>query len=265
MQITVDLFNDPVSSLIMARDLIVEQINERPSTSATPPALPVADNPATGLDTKELFAAPVPPLAPSGVAANQQMTALAAQMATIPALPPAVSSPVPPLAPATVAPTAATPAPASGERDAEGMPWDERIHSSTKAKTEKGLWRIKRGINDPQLIARVKAELLAVQPSATPQPTIPAPVFQAPQPAPVLAPQQSFQPAPVMPQPTQQQAASPTDFNSLMTLVGPMIAQQKIAPDALNAAVMSFGLANLAALAQNPAYVPMVWAKLTQG
>lgn len=43
--------------------------------------------------------------------------------------------------------------------DKEGIPWDGRIHSETKAKTDKGIWRARRGVS-PALAATVKAELL---------------------------------------------------------------------------------------------------------
>ncbi len=44
------------------------------------------------------------------------------------------------------------------ETDARGLPWDERIHSSSKAMTKPGDWRTKRGVN-PALVAQVEAEL----------------------------------------------------------------------------------------------------------
>ena len=43
--------------------------------------------------------------------------------------------------------------------DAEGLPWDKRIHASSKGKVAKGTWRTKRGL-DPALLAQVKAELV---------------------------------------------------------------------------------------------------------
>lgn len=44
------------------------------------------------------------------------------------------------------------------ERDANGLPWDERIHSGTKALNADGTWRTKRGV-DKALVAEVEAEL----------------------------------------------------------------------------------------------------------
>jgi len=42
--------------------------------------------------------------------------------------------------------------------DAEGMPWDDRIHASTKTKTVNGCWKKRRGVEDV-LVRQVEAEL----------------------------------------------------------------------------------------------------------
>lgn len=36
----------------------------------------------------------------------------------------------------------------TGQVDADGLPWDERIHSSNKKKTAKGVWVARRGVDD---------------------------------------------------------------------------------------------------------------------
>lgn len=45
--------------------------------------------------------------------------------------------------------------------DKNGLPWDERIHASSKAKVADGTWRQKRGV-DTGLVATVEAELKAL-------------------------------------------------------------------------------------------------------
>ena len=50
-----------------------------------------------------------------------------------------------------------TGAPMTGDVDAEGVRWDERIHSGGKAVTAKGVWKKKRGVSD-DLVAQVVAE-----------------------------------------------------------------------------------------------------------
>lgn len=46
------------------------------------------------------------------------------------------------------------------ELDSKGMPWDERIHASTKTQNADGSWKKRRGVND-LIVKEVEAELLA--------------------------------------------------------------------------------------------------------
>lgn len=66
------------------------------------------------------------------------------------------------------------------ERDSENLPWDSRIHSSSKAKVNSGRWKQKKGV-DEAVLAQVKAELYSRNAqNATPVQT--APLHIAPQP-----------------------------------------------------------------------------------
>lgn len=59
--------------------------------------------------------------------------------------------------------------------DKEGLPWDERIHSSNHQMTAKGVWQRRRGITDEEY-NRVKNELLApitLSPIEEPTPVVP--------------------------------------------------------------------------------------------
>ena len=65
--------------------------------------------------------------------------------------------------------------------DVTGIPWDGRIHASSRAKIADGKWRTKRGVTDAQ-VATVQAELMntwgspnAPTPTPTPTPTPPPP------------------------------------------------------------------------------------------
>ena len=59
------------------------------------------------------------------------------------------------------------PAPAGEvERDKDGIPWDERIHASTKTKTQAGLWTRRRNLDDATFDA-VMAELRAANTTRT--------------------------------------------------------------------------------------------------
>lgn len=104
--------------------------------------------------TAERTAAPLAPSgAPSPAAAEASASAPAAAPASIPP-PPSAASPVP-----SPPPAAATPAPAAAV-DAKGLPWDERIHASSRAKIADGSWRMKRGVQS-HVVEAVEAELRA--------------------------------------------------------------------------------------------------------
>lgn len=104
--------------------------------------------------TAERTAGPLaPPAAPSPAAVEASASVPAAAPASIPPPPPAASA-VP-----SPSPAAATPAPAAAV-DAKGLPWDERIHASSRAKIADGSWRMKRGVQS-HVIETVEAELRA--------------------------------------------------------------------------------------------------------
>lgn len=89
---------------------------------------------------------------------------------------PSASAPTPPAPPAAPVP----PAPATSgavELDKAGLPWDERIHSSSKNFIADGTWRRKRGVDDA-LVATVEAELRGL--AAAPAQSVPTPAPVAP-------------------------------------------------------------------------------------
>lgn len=93
-------------------------------------------------------AAPASPSAPEapqdGAAVDPSVFGQSAASAPVPAVP---SAPV----------ATASPAP-GGERDVSGLPWDERIHSSSKARVADGSWRQRRNLPDG-LREQVETEL----------------------------------------------------------------------------------------------------------
>lgn len=102
----------------------------------------------------------------------------------------------------------ATPVPnttGSVELDKNGLPWDARIHSSSKNKNQDETWRYTRG-GDPAVRAKVEAEWRAkgygqVAADQTPPPPPPVPAAdQTPPPPPPLA-DQSGDAAPAVTQP----------------------------------------------------------------
>lgn len=124
-----------------------------------------------------------------------QSSAVAVPSPIVPVAPPAPTSAVPvntppaPLAavpPAPAAPALTNPAP-NGEVDAKGVQWDERIHSSSKAKISDGTWKLKRGV-DKAFVSAVLAEQGVSAPTAPPVPQpIAAQVPPAPTPSPASA------------------------------------------------------------------------------
>lgn len=159
-------------------------------------------------------------------------------------------------APITPAPIAHIATPADDENDeggvddgnpydATGLPWDERIHASSKAKTAKGIWKSRKNVDktlkaqiENELRTGVKAALIPaggtpyIDPSL-PAHAYPAPVMMhdtatqyaapAPVPAPVSVQPQYVAPAPVAPQPAAA-PAGPVTFPDVLNLF-----QQKLA------------------------------------
>ena len=106
--------------------------------------------------------APVPAPAPVAVAAPEPVPA---------PTPVAVAeTPAPAPAPAAVAPDGVV-------LDSDGLPWDSRIHATTKTRVMKtDQWKKKRSI-DPDVVAQVETELKTTM--AAPAAAAPAPVAEA--------------------------------------------------------------------------------------
>ena len=210
--------------------------------------------------------------------------------ATIPTPAPA-PSPVaaPPTAPAPTAPAApigSTPPVASlssgVELDADGLPWDARIHSGPADKRPKnadGRWRRARGVDDAT-VEHVTAELRQVMGAPAPAPTpaaaptppaepiaAPAPVPASPPPAPVAA---APTPAPAAPAPTPAPAgmesgpaaanpapsAAPATFADLMKKVTRMQTAGLVTVETTSQIAASLGLTGLRDLMNRPDLVP---------
>jgi hypothetical protein len=128
------------------------------------------------------------------------------------------------------------------ELDGDGLPWDHRIHASSKAKLSKAPkgWKRKRGV-DPEVIAEVETELRAAM-SAGPH----NPVKTAP-----AKPAVPAEPAPAPAVPTDSTVATFPELMAAITAGG-------IAPAAVLAAVNLQGLTSLPLLASRPLLIPAV-------
>jgi len=129
-------------------------------------------------------------------------------------------------APAPATPSAPVASPSSGvELDADGLPWDARIHSGPADKRPKnadGRWRRARGADDAT-VAAVTAELRQVMGAPAPAPTQAAAPTPPPAPEPAPAPV-SPPPPPVATAPTPAPAAPPSTPDVAGTESGPAAA-----------------------------------------
>jgi hypothetical protein len=130
------------------RGLGVDPVTAQPMDAASVFGQSATPLPLPALSTAGVAPSPTAPAAPPA-------SGLAPLVSQAPAPLPAVSAD----APAAPAPQAS---PAGGvELDADGLPWDARIHAGTKRKNADGRWTAKKGIDDPDLVPRVVAQLRA--------------------------------------------------------------------------------------------------------
>lgn len=148
--------------------------------------------------------------------------------------------------------------------DAKGLPWDHRIHASSKAKNADGSWRAKRGV-DAALVASVEDELRIIQRN---------PVIQAPEGVPFLndpiqvdstylnaTPIDLKDPAVVF---GAQATPAPTTLAELMPRVSAAVIAGKLAPTAIGDACAKLGVASVVALQAAPQFVQQVFELLRQ-
>jgi len=193
---------------------------------------------------------------------------IAAESARVAKLDPAPDPTPAPVVPVRVAPNGV-------EVDAEGLPWDVRIHSSSKGKLANGTWKIAR--NTPaEKVTAVKAELRAAlgapaipvgtaAPAPAPAPTgivpiPPAPGTAAPAPAP-LAIQVDNGPAPAPAGAPPASAYATCTFADAMGRVVDLTVAG-VSMDAINAAVATVGLTQPRDLALRPDLVPAAMAAM---
>lgn len=137
--------------------------------------------------------------------------------------------------------------------DSEGLPWDGRIHSSSKEKLVKdSTWKLKRGV-DKALVEQVKAELRGVMaiPAATP---VTETHGLLPDPDPLVA-AQSTAPAPTAPA-----AGGITTFAQLMAAITAAKIDQATVAAILP--TIDPAITSLAVVAPRPELIPRVAAAL---
>jgi len=147
--------------------------------------------------------------------------------------------------------------------DAAGLPWDERIHSSNHALTEKNLWRAKRGV-DPNMKGKVEAELRATLGASAPVNAPAAPVAATIAPPPLALPGANLPPMP---------GAAVVDpaYAALVQLIAQNTHSAanpagRLTEDWVKQALLHYGVAdgNLQNLAHAPQLVPAIDAGIRQ-
>lgn len=178
------------------------------------------------------------------------------------------------------------------EVDSAGMPWDHRIHASSRAKVADGTWRQRRNL-DPNVLAQVQAEMLQVMglpvPAqaaavgsighgaseatgyiAEPAEHTPEQAFidaVIPPPPPPFAPSAVVPAAPVAIAPpppstpagvatTAFPSSSPVTFPQLVTRITKMLAAKELTQADIAGACQSLGIPHMPALASRPDLIP---------
>lgn len=204
--------------------------------------------------------------------------------------------PVTPAAPVAQAPVAAAPVAGGEQLDANGLPWDERIHAGTKTMTEKGVWKKRKGVQEPQIrevetelrarmaaspaVAAAPMEVAHPQVGAVPVMVNPAEMFGGqpgatsaplPSPAPAVDPRVVVRPQPVAaapmaaPQP-QMPAPQPQgpvqDFPTLMNIIQQLFNNQVIDPTYMANLNGRLGAAAITDISQDPNRIAQAFAML---
>lgn len=147
----------------------------------------------------------------------------------------------------------------NADLDSAGLPWDARIHSSSRAKLAKGGgWKLKRGL-DPQLVEQVEAELRAVM--SIPAPTAPTEtqgLHPSPNPLSVAAVNAITAAMPKNgPVPPTQPAAATAGITTFAQLM-PAITAAKLDLASVNSVLQQFGIPSMPLLATRQDLIPQI-------
>lgn len=173
----------------------------------------------------------------------------------------------PPVMPDRVDTLARVPSNHMAERDKDGIPWDERIHASTKTTNKDGTWTRRRNTPD-DVFDKVMAELKAANTTRTmeaaaglvPTPSAPAvapSVPLPPTPAVPAPPTASPAPSPAPAAPAASSTAPAVDFPSVMVKITKAQSTGKITAEEINNLLLSVGATGgVIALNKNPSLIP---------
>lgn len=250
MKIEFDTVSDSLEHLTLLKDLIgglvcqrEEELAPLPELSA-PAVFESATDPLAGLraTVAESFI-------PGDLSGNAPSVADAAAPVTVPAAPP-VSAPPPPTDASDPAqepsvpsaPAAPTTSAGSDDRDTHGLPWDERIHSSSRAKNADGSWRQRRNLS-PVTLEAVTTELRNRAAGAPSQAAvIPPPPVDVPQP----------------PASAAAAAAPGLTYQQLMEWMTPQIMSAALTLDRVGEVVKSHGMTSMQDMLHKPEHADKI-------
>jgi len=142
--------------------------------------------------------------------------------------------------------------------DKEGIPWDGRIHMSTKNRTVENVWKRKRNVPDEEY-ARVVAELRVSQMAPAAPVVVPPP---PPAPVALAAPVEAVVPPPPPPAPVAPAATNAATFPEFMAHVTAGVTSQRFTREDITEACVKCGVANLPGLINRPDLIPAVSREL---
>ena len=156
--------------------------------------------------------------------------------------------------PAAVVPSPPPAAAGASDLDAEGFPWDERIHASTKRTNADGTYARRR--NTPEDVwTAVRAELRANHPAPG------AHAMGAPPPPPAAAVPPP-PPAAAVPPPPPAAAGAEVSFPDLMAEITRRQGDGSLPPDVLHACMRAASVTSIPELARSPEARARMWAAL---
>jgi len=267
VQIGVDPMADlrPVAAVTKRTGIVIPPRGAAPEATAHTHAPLVIPTLIAPPDRPDAGSPPADDLTAAAVFGGQSISAAPPSAPSVPVVPTVPAAPVAAAGPAsaTAPPAIAGGPPVGVELDSQGLPWDARIHGSTRAQNADGTWRQRRGLNDVELKKRVEAELRATL--ALPGPAVPTPPTIAGKPwetEQYLAGTAAAPAAPAVPKPPAATSPAPATFGEFMGAVSNLVKDGKVTADHVTRKLQDLGLPSVMALANRPDLLPTVWQAL---
>lgn len=275
MEISINTAGATKRELLLVAGLFTSlaDVTDYARTTSTAAVIAPADRPDVGAPEPVRLVTPPVPLPAADMAASFGAPLPSLNGGALPPLPrppEQVAAPLPPTAPpvpyspAPILPSAATAPTDAPAVDSRGMLWDVRIHSGAKSTNADGRWKARKGLNDPDMVARVEAELLG-QPAPAAAPQVPQP---PPPPPFVPGAGQSVVPGhgasmpPMPPAP----GGMVTTYQALQTEVIALMTCGKLDPVLMQTLCQGVGVEHLGlmGLPTNADKIPALWAAIRE-